>query len=148
MTERNIPVDVTLPPSDRLFPFAQVDPENQEDGELNRLLSEHCTCVNSMALESEEWQAEFVETVEKTLFPEGISEDLHNSFPRAFPGLIHLEEQEVEVHDVLGCYYCGRVEIPRSCCDNCRNTFTPPPLGRCVGCSVVGMLGNVCCGCD
>ena len=51
LIERKIHVDVTLPPSNCLLPFAQVDPENKDDEELNRLLSEYCAHINSMALE-------------------------------------------------------------------------------------------------
>ena len=53
--ERGIPVDVPLPPSNRLLPFTQVNPENQEDGGFNRILSDHCARVNSMGLEPAAW---------------------------------------------------------------------------------------------
>ena len=136
-----------LPLSDRLFPFARVDPENQEDGEFNRILSDHCARVNSMVLEPASRQLALVQSVGKPMFPEGVPEEFYNVFPRAFPELVHSEEHEVEEYEVLGCCYCGCVGIPRSRCDNCRNPFITP-MGRCVTCSVVRTGGTVCCGCD
>ena len=81
------------------------------------------------------------------MFPEEVSEELHNASPRTFPGMVHSEEHEVEEHEVLGCCYCGCIGISRSRCDNCRNPFIPP-MRRCVGCLVVRMTGTVFCGCD
>ena len=81
------------------------------------------------------------------MFPEGVTEELHNAFPREFPGLVHSKEHEVEEYEFLGCCHCGRIGIPRSRCDNCRNLFIHP-MGRCVAFLVVGKVGTLYYGCD
>ena len=81
------------------------------------------------------------------MLTEGVPEELHNTFPRTFPGHVHLEGHEVEEYEFLGCCHCGRAGLPRSRCDNCHNLFIPP-VGRCVACLVVRTTVTVCCGCD
>ena len=81
------------------------------------------------------------------MFPEGVPKELHNAFPRAFPGLVHSEEHKVEEYEVIGRCPCRCVGIPCSRCDNCCNPFIPP-MGRCVACLVVGTAGTVRCGFD
>ena len=49
-----------------------------------------------MGLEPAAWQPAFVESVGKTVFSEGVPEELHNALPRAFPGRVHSEEYEVK----------------------------------------------------
>ena len=100
-----------------------------------------------MVLEPAAWQSEFVESVGKTVFPGGVPEEFYNVFPRAFTEHVHSEEHKVEEFEFLGRCHCGRVGLPRSRCDNCRNPCIPP-MGRCVACSVVGTARTVCCGCD
>ena len=86
-----------------------------------------------MGLEPAVWQSAFVESVGKSVFPEGVPEELNNAFPRAFPGYVYSEEHEVKEYEFLGRYHCMRVGLPRSRYDNCLNPLIPP-MGRCVAC--------------
>ena len=137
-----LPVIAPPPLAPRTRDDDEVDPENQEFVEINQILSDHYACMNSIGLEHTAWQSALFESVETTVFPEGLPEKFHNASPRTFPGHVYSEEPEVEEYKFISRCHCGHVGIPRSRCDNCRNPFILP-MGICVACSVAGTAYTV-----